>query len=165
MVANRFLNAERNSHNAQFQQLVADSASKNGISWHFIPPASPNFGGLWEAGVKSVKSHLGIVLSETSLTFEELCTTLISIESCLNSRPLYAITEDPDDLEVLTFGHFLIGSSLIATPESDASYKNVNGIRSWELTKKLYQQPLESGIHSYTTTTVKKFIFKRKSTQ
>lgn len=29
-----------------------------GIDWHFIPASSPHFGGLWEAGVKSMKYHL-----------------------------------------------------------------------------------------------------------
>ncbi|XP_070142343.1 uncharacterized protein [Drosophila kikkawai] len=73
--------------------------------------------GLWEANVKSVKHHLKRVIAERRLTYEELSTVLISIEACLNSRPLCPFTADADDLEVLTPAHFLIGNSMLAPPE------------------------------------------------
>lgn len=52
------------------------SLSLNGTDWHFIPPASPNFGGLWEAGVKSTKYHLKRIVNDRVLTYEELSTLL-----------------------------------------------------------------------------------------
>ncbi|XP_029170008.1 uncharacterized protein LOC114939764 [Nylanderia fulva] len=96
---------------------IARAAAKEGIRWHFNPPAAPHFGGLWEAAVKSAKYHLRRVIGETTLTFEELSTLLTQIEACLNSRPLQALSDDPDDVSALTPGHFLIGAPLLAIPE------------------------------------------------
>lgn len=42
---------------------------------------------------------------------------MIQIESILNSRPLTALTSDPNDVEVLTPAHFLIGRSFSTIPE------------------------------------------------
>ncbi|XP_063540783.1 uncharacterized protein LOC134749694 [Cydia strobilella] len=77
------------------------------IKWKYIPPAAPNFGGIWEAGVKSIKYHMKRVIGNSTLTFEELSTLLAQIEGCLNSRPLYPLNDDPDSLQPLTPGHFL----------------------------------------------------------
>lgn len=89
----------------------------NDIRWHFNPPHSPNFGGLWEANVKSVKHHLKRITDGNRLTYEELATLLTRIEACLNSRPLCPLSADPEDLTALTPGHFLIGDSLLSPPE------------------------------------------------
>lgn len=81
--------------------------SLNCTNWHFIPPASPNFGGLWEAGVKSVKFHLKRIINDRILNFEELTTLLCQIESCLNSRPLCPLSSDPSDVTLLRQRIFL----------------------------------------------------------
>jgi len=55
----------------------------SGIVWHFLPSASPHFGGLWEASVKSVQHHLKWCIGIHTLTFEEMSTLLCRIEACL----------------------------------------------------------------------------------
>jgi hypothetical protein len=87
------------------------------IGWSFNPPSGPNFGGLWESGIKSVKYHLKRVIGATVLTFEQFTTVLAKIEACLNSRPLVRLSDDPDQF-VLTPGHFLIGDALLAPPQA-----------------------------------------------
>ncbi|XP_062710030.1 uncharacterized protein LOC134288640 [Aedes albopictus] len=93
------------------------------IQWSFIPPRSPNFGGIWEAGVKAAKSLLKKVLCETSLSYEELTTVVVQIEAILNSRPMTQLTCDPNDLTALTPAHFLVSRELTAYPEP--SYEEV----------------------------------------
>lgn len=92
---------------------IRDYVNTNGITWTFITPAAPHQGGLWEAAVKSMKHHLRRVMGPQKFTFETLSTLLVGIGACLNSRPLSALSDDPDDLRALTPGHFLIGEQLV----------------------------------------------------
>jgi len=103
------------------------------VSWHFIPPSAPHFGGLWKAGVKSVKHHLRRVVGSHTLTFEELSTVLCLIEACLNSRPLAPLTDTVEDYEPLTPGHFLVGSALTALPQPSLLEVNENRLSRWQL--------------------------------
>lgn len=83
------------------------------ITWNFISPRAPDFGGLWVNDVKAMKHYLKRVLGNQTFTLEEMMTTLCQIEACLNSRLLYKLTDDPIDLEVLTSNHFLIGQTTV----------------------------------------------------
>lgn len=122
------------------QHEVQNTLATDGITWHFIPPRSPHFGGLWEAGVKSAKFHLKRVLGATSLTFEDFNTVIIQIEACLNSRPIMSMSSDPNDLEALTPGHFLIGCPLMATVEPDLQHLQENRLSRFQRIQHAYQQ-------------------------
>jgi hypothetical protein len=79
-----------------FQAVSSDSTlqaslANDGVQWHFIYPAAPHFGGLWEAGVKSLKFHLRRVIGSRTLSKAEFATLLCQIEACLNLRPITTI--------------------------------------------------------------------------
>jgi len=108
-------------------------------TWSFIPPNAPNFGGLWEAAVKSTKFHLTRIVGTAHLTFEELQTILCEIESILNSRPLLPLSSDPNDMTYLTPGHFLVGTPLNSFPTPNLNDVNTNRLLRWELIEQMRQ--------------------------
>lgn len=118
---------------------IKDLCVKDGLIWKFIPARSPHVGGLWESCVKSFKYHYKRVTGNVNLTIESFFTLTYTIESCLNSRPLMPLTEDCDDVSVLTPGHFLIGEPLNAPPEPDISLIPYNKLNMFEKKQKALQ--------------------------
>lgn len=121
------------------QDIMKQAVETEKIEWHFNPPSASHFGGLWESGIKSVKSHLVRVVGEQILTYEELNTVLVSIEAILNSRPLVEISSDPHDLSVLTPGHFLTLEPLTALPDHDLTHLQINRLSRWQLLQRMHQ--------------------------
>ena len=121
----------------KFNEQIQKFSNENSITWHFIPPYSPNFGGRWESHVKIVKRHLQRTIGKSILQFEELNTLLIQIEAIVNSRPISPISSDPDDLMPLTPAHFLIGRSLTSLPESVYQNKRIPMEQNWKATQSL----------------------------
>ncbi|GFW46726.1 DUF5641 domain-containing protein [Trichonephila clavipes] len=110
------------------------------IDWNFIPPRSPNFGGLWESGVKSFKTHLKCVAGNSNLTLEEFITLLVEFEAVLNSRSLSPLSFDFDDFETLSPGHFLIGRPVTAIVEPQLINVKENRLTRWQRVNWLSQQ-------------------------
>lgn len=124
--------------NRYLMKIFAEAVKSEQIKWSFNPPHASHFGGLFEAGIKSVKTHLARVIGDQCLTYEEFNTVLIQIESLLNSRPLCALSNDPNDYRVLTPGHFLTLEPLTCIPDPDLSHLNINRLDRYQLLTRLH---------------------------
>ncbi|XP_058811296.1 uncharacterized protein LOC131676191 [Topomyia yanbarensis] len=93
---------------------------------------TPHMGGIGEAAVKSTKKHLVAELGDEAITFEDLSPILCQVEACLNSRPLCALSSNPDSVEVLTPGHFLIGKAINLISEPGVQHLPVGRMDRWQ---------------------------------
>ncbi|XP_024888882.1 uncharacterized protein LOC112465539 [Temnothorax curvispinosus] len=115
------------------------AAEREKIKWSFNPPSAPQFGGLWEAGVKTFKTHLRRTVGDQVLSIEEFTTVLAQVEAVLNSRPLCPMSTDPADLEVLSPGHFLTMEPLVSVPTQDVTPLPMNRLSRWQLVQRIHQ--------------------------
>lgn len=121
------------------KNLVERFSSEHHITWHFIPPIAPHFGGLWESTVKLFKHHFRRVVGDSLFTFEELNTFTIEVEGILNSRPITSLSSDPNDMLVLTPAHYLIGKPLTTLTEGNLSSVPANRLSTWQHITKVRQ--------------------------
>ncbi|XP_063931830.1 uncharacterized protein LOC135143819 [Zophobas morio] len=124
----------------EHKDQIFSSLSAKQINWNFDPPTASNFGGIWEAGIKSAKNLLKRLIKDTAHTFEEYTTLFARIEATLNSRPLCSVSFDPmENTDYLSPGHFLIGSPLLSPPEPDIP-GNITFKCRWQRLRQLFQQ-------------------------
>lgn len=136
---NKLLLSEVYKAQSTWKTELAIDFESMGTVWEFNPPGSPHFGGLWEAGVKSTKTHLVKTLGNAILTSEEFTTLLIQIEGILNSRPLCPMNSDPNDFSILTPAHFLIGEPIISPPDRLYDLEAKHPLDRWQYIQKLKQ--------------------------
>jgi hypothetical protein len=146
----------KSSITSQHEVNVLEALKRQKISWHFIPPSSPPMGGIWESGVKLVKSHLRKILGVSLVTYEEMYTLLTRIEACFNSRPITPMSNDPFDFEVLTPGHLLIGESLTAPVETNLRPVPDNRLSRWQRIEQLRQHFWARWTREYISTLQKR---------
>lgn len=139
--------------NERHSELVHQLCKNDGIEWINIPPKSPNFGGLWEASIKQAKILISRSFGSSSYTMDELQRIACQVESILNSRPLIPQSNNPQDFEVLTPGHFLVGGHMkaILTPNYEYETKHLDRWQSiqskiqnfWKTWQNQYLQSLQ----------------------
>ncbi|XP_055714367.1 uncharacterized protein LOC129808608 [Phlebotomus papatasi] len=125
--------------NKKDQEFITQIAAEAQVNFHFIPPRSPHFGGMWESSVKSFKKHFYRIVGTSSLTQESMLTILAEIEMCLNSRPLAPMSSCPTDFTALSPGHFLIGRALNAVPDHDLTELPSNRLDKWQRNQQIVQ--------------------------
>ncbi|KAL4131322.1 hypothetical protein QTP88_008654 [Uroleucon formosanum] len=126
--------------------------SKTECQWKFNPPTAPHFEGIWEEAIKSSKTRLKKVIGSQVFTMERLTTLVIRIEGILNSRPISALSSDPNDVSALTPGHFLIGQPLAAIASRNVFDISMNRLNRWQLIQQAQQSFWKLWSHEYLHT-------------
>lgn len=116
-----------------------NSFAQDRITWHFLPPSAPHFGGLWEAGVKSVKKYLKPQLANVTPSADEFRTLLSEIQGLLNSRPIAPLYDDKESYDALTPGHFLVGCALKSIPTPSVLDLTDNRLTRWQFYHKVVE--------------------------
>ncbi|XP_072153714.1 uncharacterized protein [Bemisia tabaci] len=143
---------------------LSEHALARGIKFHFNPPAAPFQGGLWERAVRSMKEHFKRIVGDQKLQMDEFQTVLCRIEAILNSRPLTPMSNDPNDLEVLTPGHFLIGRPVVSPPEEEHGDTPLPRLKRWKYVEALSQQLWKRWCSEYLQTLQKRNKWLKTST-
>ena len=140
-IVSDFVGARRDLNELE-KMAKAGAQSYSSVEWLFIPTRSPNFGGLWEAAVKSMKHHLRRVMGNSILTYEEMTTIQCQIGQVLNNRPLMVLTNNPDDIFALTPSMLVNGSRLDAIPQPRLQKMDARGhpVKRFRSLQKLLSQ-------------------------
>ena len=102
------------------QSEINNFALEHGIKWRFNTPAASHHGGVWERQIRTIRKILHALLSEQSIKTcqkeEQLHTLMCKVEAIINSRPLTRVSDDPNDLRVITPNSLLLLKPDLAIP-------------------------------------------------
>jgi len=96
-----------------------------------------------------MKFHLRRVAGNAKLIFEEIYTLLFQVEARLNSRRVFPMNNKPDNLKVLSPGHFLIGTCLLALPDCNLIDLPSSRLSRWSHVQQMVQQLWKCWSHYY----------------
>ena len=110
---------------ASAKELIKISRSKeinhyltnNRVTWSFIVEKAPWWGGYWERMVQGVKRCLRKTIGRSNLTYEQLQTLIVEVESVINAHPLTYVQDDTDGISyTLSPSHLIYGRKIADRP-------------------------------------------------
>lgn len=87
------------------------------VIFHFNPPGSPHFGGIWEREIRSVKNALRVVLGSQSVPKAVLRTIPVEVKGIMNSKLLGYVSSDVADPDPVTLNMLLMGRQDASFPQ------------------------------------------------
>ena len=127
---------------------------------------APWWGGFWERMVQSVKRSLQKAIGSASLSFEELRTLLVEVESVINARPLTYVHDDSDGVNYALMPLYLMrGRKIVNLPngsqyEIESTYQTLT---KWMKNHKhLLNQLLRTWRRDYLTSLKESHSFKAR---
>ena len=117
------------------EEEIAHFTANHGTEWTFNPPTASHQGGVWERQIRTIRKVLHGILSEqylrTCQSEEQLRTLMCETEAIINSRPLTRVSDDADDLGVLTPNSLLLMKQVTEPPPGKFTSGDVYARKRW----------------------------------
>ncbi|KAL9975999.1 hypothetical protein ACROYT_G013228 [Oculina patagonica] len=107
-------------------EQIGDQLSADGVQWHFNPPSSPHFGGVWERLVQSAKRALKVVAGKKCVNDE----TLLMMMSMMKR-------------------HFLLGQGNPNVPPDVVNDRDLCSGKRWKHAQVMTQHFWKRWLHEY----------------
>ena len=117
------------------QCQIRDELLQRWCQWVFQPPKASHASGVWERLIRSTRTTLKAMLGESLVEEDVLATVLTEVEATLNSRPLCAVSDDPNDLQPLTPNHLLLQRTVSGLPPGTFVKEDMLLRKKWRQTQ------------------------------
>ena len=118
--AKTFKSSSKEIRNIVGSREISSYLTSCRVTWKFIVERAPWWGGFWERMVQLVKRSLRKAIGRTTLTFDQLNTVLIEVESIVNSRPLTYIYDDVEGVSYpISPSHLVYGRRITNRPNDE----------------------------------------------
>ncbi|XP_068696913.1 uncharacterized protein [Montipora foliosa] len=113
------------------EKHIQDQLLQKGCQWVFQPPKASHASGVWERLIRSTRTVLRAILGNSLVDEEVIATVLTEVEAILNSRPLCAASDDPDDQDPLTPNHLLLQKAVHNLPPGSFVKEDLFSRKKW----------------------------------
>ena len=127
----------------EMEREIREFSVSVGMEWNFNPPHSSHYGGVFERMIRSVRQimdNMFLVFGDHQITTEILTTFFAEVAGILNSRPIVAVSSDPECPETLSPSVLLTGKTRPATADGEFGPEDLYARNWWRTSQYLADQ-------------------------